>query len=95
MSVPTHNLYDFIHQATKKRYILFYHFPFGSRDLHDVCSHQPDTRHLNGPMGVPQEQRVISQYLPESEIDYYYVHKTQPIMFCHDQEPLNFDLLPG
>jgi len=92
MSVPTHNLYDFVHLVTKKLYILFYHFPFGSRNLHDVCSHQSDNDHLNGPMGIPQEQRVISQYLPESQIDYFYVHKTQPIMFCHDQEPLNFDL---
>lgn len=92
MSIPIHNLYDFVHQATKKQYILMYHYPFGSRDLHDVCSHQPDMSHMNGPMGIATADRLMSKYLPSQDIDYYYIHKTQPVIFCHDQEPLNFDL---
>ena len=92
MSIPIHNLYDFVHLATKKQYILMYHYPFGSRDLHDVCSHQPDMQHMNGPLGIAASNRLISKYLPAQDIDYYYIHKTQPVMFCHDQEPLNFDL---
>jgi hypothetical protein len=92
MTVPTHNLYDFVHVVTKKQHILFYHFPFGSRDLLDVCSHQPDMKHLNGPMGISPQDRIISQYVPDNEINHHYIHKTQSILFCHDQEPLNFDL---
>ena len=92
MTVPIHNLYDFVHVVTKKRHILFYHLPFGSRNLHDVCSHQPDMEHLNGPMGISSDNWLISQYLTKDKIDHHYIHKTQPIMFCHDQEPLNFDL---
>lgn len=92
MSIPTHNLYDFVHLLTKKRYVLMYHHPYGSRDLHDVCSHQSDMKHLNGPMGISNSDILISKYLTNQEIDYFYIHKTQPIIFCHDQEPLNFDL---
>ena len=92
MTVPTHNLYDFVHMVTKKRHVLLYHLPFGSRDLHDVCSHQTDMTHLNGPMGIQLQDQLISQYLPQNEITYGYIHTTQSIMFCHDQEPLNFDL---
>lgn len=91
MTVPIHNLYDFVHTTTKKRHILFYHLPFGSRDLHDVYSHQIDMDHLNGPMGIDPQDRLISQHLPQEEIGYGFIHTTQSIMICHDQEPLNFD----
>jgi hypothetical protein len=92
MTVPTHNLYDFVHQATKKRYILLYHYPFGSRDLHNVCSHQPNIEHINGELGIDKKYLLASQLNSTDQIDCSYVHKTQPILFCHDQEPLNFDL---
>jgi hypothetical protein len=92
MSVPIHNLYDFLHQVTKNRYILLYHYPFGSRDLHDVISHQPDMNHINGELGIDEKHLLASKLKSKDQIDCAYIHKTQPILFCHDQEPLNFDL---
>ena len=92
MTVPTHNLYDFVHQATKKRYILLYHYPFGSRDLHDVLSHQLDIKHINGELGIDQKHLLALKLKSEDQINCAYIHKTQPMIFCHDQEPLNFDL---
>jgi hypothetical protein len=92
MSIPTHNLYDFVHLVTKKRYLLFYHYPFGSRDLHDVCCHQPDMAHINGELGIDKKDLLAAQLSSYDQVDRYYVHKTQPVLFCHDQEPLNFDL---
>jgi hypothetical protein len=92
MTVPTHNLYDFVHQATKKRYILLYHYPYGSRDLHDIVSHQFEIGHINGPNGIDKKDRLISQFSTDTKIDLNYIHKIQPMIFCHDQEPLNFDL---
>jgi hypothetical protein len=92
MSVPTHNLYDFVHLLTKKQYILFYYYTFGSRDLHDVFSHQANLHHVKGPMGIATQDLLISKFLPPDQISLETIHKTQPIIFCHDQEPLNFDL---
>ena len=92
MTVPTHNLYDFIHMVTKKRYMLLYQYPFGSRDLHNICSLHGDLTHINGDLGIDKKDLLISKFVPLNQIDYIYIYKTQPVLLCHDQEPLNFDL---
>ena len=91
MSVPIHNLYDFVHMVTKKQYMLMYYLPFGSRDLHDIHNHQQSMEHLTGPMGIDVKDILISKFLSPDQISLGCVHKTQPVIFCHDQEPLNFD----
>jgi len=92
MTVPIHNLYDFVHLVTKKQYLLLYQFPFGSRNLQDVFSHQPDMQHINGPLGINADDWLISKFVPVDQVNHHWIHKTQPILFCHDQEPLNYNL---
>jgi len=96
MSIPTHNLYDFVHQATKRRFWLMYFSPWGSRELENLIDHQVDDEFLNGSNGIPVENRFNFQKLNISispkDFNQFLIKRTQPIVFCHDQEPLNFKL---
>jgi hypothetical protein len=72
--------------------MLMYYFPSGSRNLDDVYTHQTSIDHVRSPMGIDTRDLAISKFLPDDRIDLKFVNKTQPVLFCHDQEPLNFDL---
>jgi len=70
-------------------------YPWGSRRLLDCGDYQSTVAHLNGPNGIPKHQRTVDQILPELLPALPYekqVRNFQPVLFCHDQEPLNFDL---
>ena len=69
-----------------------YFFPWGSRNLDDVYTHQISTEHIHSPLGIDTKDLLISKFLPGEQIDLNFVNKTQPVLFCHDQEPLNFEL---
>jgi len=92
MSVPIHNLYDFLHTITKKRYHLIYFYPFGSRSLDNVILYNRDNTWLNGPHGIEYQDRVVINGLPRELQDVTWVNLSQPVLCCHDQEPLNFNL---
>ena len=92
MSVPTHNLYDFVHQATKKKFLLMYYKKWGSRELIDVYPYQIDNQWLNGPNGIGVEDRYSIPDLPNKLLNHEWIIIAQPVLFCHDQEPLNFNL---
>lgn len=92
MSIPTHNLYDYIHHATKKQFLMMYFYPWGSRELTDIHYHQRDDVWLNGINGIENHKRTDLTLIPASVANILSVIQTQPILFCHDQEPLNFDL---
>lgn len=94
MSIPTHNLYDFVHQATERRFWLYYFYPWGSKGLDCLYEYQIDPRQLNGPCGIPVENRFdFEKYnLNVAEETFNLYRWTQPDMICHDQEPLNFSL---
>jgi len=92
MTVPSHNLYDFIHQVTENQYWMLRFYPWGSRELSDLTDYQIN---LDGPNGIPKSLRTIHQLDPEPLIQFSYVKQVrnfQPILLCHDQEPLNFAL---
>lgn len=92
MSIPTNNLYDFIHQATKRKFWLVYFSPWGSRNLLDVVDHCSSHEHPNLDNTISWKDRVDKDiFAPESCNDESLRH-TQPVLFCHDQEPLMFDL---
>ena len=96
MSIPTHNLYDFIHQATERRFWLMYFYPWGSRDLNNLTEHQIDEVFLNGPKGIPKEHMFdFNKFnIPSADCNNINLCRwTQPNLICHDQEPLNFKLL--
>ena len=92
MSVPTHNLYDFIHQATKNRYMLAYFYPSGSRGLENIYLYQRNDADLDGPNGIAVQDRFRVSGFPDQYADWFWILAAQPTILCHDQEPLNFDL---
>jgi hypothetical protein len=47
---------------------------------------------INQSQGIPIKNLLASNLMSVDQIDYNFVFKTQPVLFCHDQEPLNFDL---
>jgi hypothetical protein len=87
MSIATHNLYDFIHQVLESKYWLIHFYPWGSRDLVNAIQHTS----FVGANGVNPDWRVWEEIFPfDIGAESYPVY--QPVVFCHDQEPLNFDL---
>jgi hypothetical protein len=92
MTVPVHNLYDFVHQTTKNKYFLIYFYPWGQRAIKNAIYNQIDNRWLDGPNGIPAENRskLSLRYSAAAELDQ--VAQTQPTILCHDQEPLNYSL---
>jgi hypothetical protein len=94
MSVPTDNLYDFVHQVTEKRHWLVYFWPWGERDL--ACGHWYPHNFdiITDPVkGIPQSHIVATKFFPWSTIQQHpvLVKNFQSVLFCHDQEPLNWD----
>ena len=90
MSVPTHNLYDFIHRVTKNQFLLHYFYPYSSRYLEDniniLC-----TDWTQGPNNIDIKNRFDRIIEDKSEITNTSLVTLQPVLFCHDQEPLFFD----
>jgi hypothetical protein len=92
MSVPTHNLYDFVHQATKKQFFLMYFYQWGQRQIENIQCHQSSLEFFNGPNGIATDDRVTLPDLNRSKMSHRLASQVQPLILCHDQEPLNFDL---
>lgn len=91
MTVPVHNLYDFVHQVTKNKYLLLYFYPWGHKSLTDVHHYQLDQLCLDGPRGIPVENRFVPFDIPVHN-PWVQIQAFQPVILCHDQEPLHFDL---
>ena len=89
MSVPTHNLYDFVHRVTKNRFLLYHFYPFSSRYLKD-CQHLCVDGWTHGPNKVEIADR-FDHLLSIKCQSYNSFTMLQPVLFCHDQEPLLFD----
>jgi hypothetical protein len=91
MTVPVHNLYDFVHQVTKNKYFLLYFYPWGHKSLTDVHHYQLDQSCLDGARGISVENRFVPFDIPVHN-SWVHVRAFQPVILCHDQEPLHFDL---
>jgi len=89
MSVPTHNLYDFVHRVTKNQFLLYHFYPFGSRYLRD-CQHLCIDNWTQGPNKVEAVNRVDQFLSPDCQTLTSFM-TFQPVLFCHDQEPLLFN----
>jgi hypothetical protein len=92
MSVPTHNLYDFVHQATKRKFFLMYFYPWGSRGIENICHYQTSKDFFDGPNGIATQDRVVLPSLLSKDMNHRLASQVHPVILCHDQEPLNFDL---
>lgn len=86
MSIPTHNLYDFVHQVTEKKFITMYFYPWGQKNLSNLISHDRGVEHNDF---FPKVSKLMA---PNVNFSPNLVRQLQPVLVCHDQEPLNFDL---
>jgi len=78
MSVPTSNLYDFVHQVLESRFLLRYFYPWGEKQLENIIEHTESIYKDNPPGNWTESDPNARRYAP--------------IVMCHDQEPLDFDL---
>ena len=39
MSIPTNNLYDFVHQVLESKFLLRYFYPWGEKQLENLIEH--------------------------------------------------------
>jgi len=95
MSVPTHNLYDFIHQVTEKKFNLLYFYPFGSKDISNLIMYQQHQKELDR---IAKKDLIGCQIFKKSSTLFsrtFLINRYQPVLLCHDQEPLYFDLYQG
>jgi hypothetical protein len=86
MTVPSHNLYDFVHQVTEKRFLMFYFYPWGEKNFSAVKDYQIDVTDQNALTTVD-----ASRFFPDNLLGPYQIRNFQPVLICHDQEPLFFD----
>lgn len=94
MTVPSHNLYDFVHEVTEKRYWPMYFYPWGNKDFVNLVDHfDPATNRSHYSIhGLDPQAIVAKKFLPDELLSYIIIRNFQPILLCHDQEPLNFNL---
>jgi hypothetical protein len=86
MTVPSHNLYDFVHQVTESRFLMFYFYPWGEKDFCAVFDYHFDM------LGADCLSTVDAyKFFPKHLADRNKIRNFQPVIMCHDQEPLFFD----
>jgi len=92
MSVPIDNLCHFIHHLTEKQFCMLYFFPFGMKHPDDIViaeeiasnQYQVDKEKLVA-------NRIYKDRVNVEHLNDLYKVAHQPVLFCHDQEPLFFD----
>ena len=99
MSVPTHNLYDFIYQVLENRYLLMYFFPWGSKSLEDTCMHYPRGIYdrympytdVDCHLMLHEDSNILQHIRPNEKLQWKDHYGVSPFILCYDQEPLNYD----
>jgi hypothetical protein len=89
MSVPTHNLYDFIHHITERKFLMFYFYNWGEKDFTQLIDYQKSIGDFNSLNGL--SKIYAKKFLSDDILDNYSIRNMQPVLFCHDQEPLEFE----
>lgn len=92
MSIPTHNLYEFVHQQLKNQYWIKYFYPWGSKDLSCLVDMFPykndDIQEIEKEFG---QQLFCKKIFSSPGYKAVESKSYQPVLICHDQEPLNYD----
>ena len=99
MSIPTHNLYEFIHQALENKFHLWYFYPWGQKKLENLIEffdknlekELEDSRSLDRRSLIPNSEN-LKNYVPTQYHDDINKVRWSCVCIAHDQEPLNFDL---
>jgi hypothetical protein len=70
---------------------MFYFYPWGEKDYTNLVDCQYTLDQINSTNGLSNiyAEKFVPQHL---HTDIKIVRVFQPVLFCHDQEPLNFDL---
>ena len=93
MSIPTHNLYDFVHQALENKCMMYYFYPFGSRDLKNLISYYnlENNDFLLEEFSNHSVYKQIFSKKVASDVFGIDWTRFQPHIICNDQEPLSFE----
>jgi hypothetical protein len=92
MSVPTFNLYDWMHQVLEKRYWLIYFFPWGSKDLSCAIDYFSDQNWHSASKRIINSDDLLDLFGQALLDQKNWASQVHPVLFCHDQEPLNYEL---
>ena len=85
MSIPTYNLYNFVAQALENRFYIKYFYPWGEKAFHNIIDHTSDN--IGG-----DTYQVVCKRIDRFSTTRDPADVKEPIMLCHDQEPLDFEL---
>jgi hypothetical protein len=106
MSVPIHNLYDYIYQCLEKRYNVAYFHPFGEKELDNIVNitgnYFPseaffDHKNIKVPYTEldpalrPNSNSTVCKIFPYNQINSGKILESNPWVMCHDQEPLDYN----
>jgi len=70
-----------------------YFFPWGEKSLKNLIDYILDFDMLSSQNGIPTEHLTITKVMPSQyHNNLSWIKCIQPIVVCHDQEPLDFDL---
>ena len=83
MSIPTNNLYNFVAQALENQYLVKYFYPWGEKAFQNIIDHSTDTIRGDSYQDITDRSNPNVKDLRYRKI---------PVLMCHDQEPLDFDL---
>ena len=83
MSIPTYNLYNFVAQALENKFLIKNFYPWGEKEFQNIIDHSTD------PIQGDTYQDITDRSNPNIK-DLRY--RKIPVLICHDQEPLDFDL---
>lgn len=98
MSVPTHNLYDFIHQVLERRFLLYYFYPYGEKKLENLVSYHDNyvrnktlSDRLDRNFLMEDKENACHKIFPKNLVDSDLYKYFNIKIICNDQEPCNFD----
>jgi len=69
---------------------MFYFYPWGEKDYTNLFDYQKDLEHIRGVDGLSRYRALDFRPAHIINDDIRSIRNYQPVLFCHDQEPLNF-----
>ena len=97
MTVPTHNLYDFVHQVLERRLLLYYFYPYGQKKLENLISYQFSKSNSESDLvklnifNISDQKNHCLKIFPKNLIDNQLYCNFNTQLICNDQEPLDFE----
>jgi hypothetical protein len=77
MSIPTTNLYDFVHQVLENQFLIKYFHPWGHKNFSNLIDNIKGPNDIKVSDSIDIYSKICDQF---------------PVVVCHDQEPLDFNM---